>query len=69
MIQRGGSTQADEDRLQRLSFLQAKMFSHALSFPNLRSLVYSTCSVYKEENEMVLNGFWILVLLLLTSRY
>ncbi len=52
MVQRG-STEADEIRLQKLSFLQAKLLAHALSFPNLRSMVYSTCSTYKEENETV----------------
>lgn len=48
-----GETEADGARLRRLAFLQSKLLSHALSFPNLRSMVYSTCSVSREENEEV----------------
>ncbi len=52
MLQRS-DTFSGERRLQSLSFVQAKLFKHALSFPNLKSMVYSTCSVFKEENEEV----------------
>ncbi len=51
---RGASkTESGEGRLRSLAFLQAKMLAHAISFPAVRSVAYSTCSVFKEENEMV----------------
>ncbi|KAG5441421.1 putative 28S rRNA (cytosine-C(5))-methyltransferase [Clonorchis sinensis] len=40
-------------RLERLSNLQAQLLRHALSFQNVRRVVYSTCSVRSEENEAV----------------
>ncbi|GJQ15767.1 hypothetical protein GpartN1_g7558.t1 [Galdieria partita] len=41
-------------RLRQLSFFQKKMLRHALcDFPNCRRVTYSTCSIYKEENEIV----------------
>lgn len=44
----------DPARLKRLAGLQIKMLSHALqSFPNVKRIVYSTCSLYEEENEQV----------------
>ncbi|XP_013926435.1 PREDICTED: probable 28S rRNA (cytosine-C(5))-methyltransferase [Thamnophis sirtalis] len=41
------------NRLQALAGFQRKMLAHALQFPALQRLVYSTCSVHKEENEDV----------------
>ncbi|KAI9884832.1 MAG: hypothetical protein M1823_003358 [Watsoniomyces obsoletus] len=41
------------DRLQALSAFQLKMLRHAFRFPSARRIVYSTCSVYAEENEHV----------------
>lgn len=41
------------ERLQALSRFQRKMLAHALKFPALQRLVYSTCSVHQEENEDV----------------
>lgn len=44
----------DKERLFRLSGLQFKLLSHAMTaFPNVKRIVYSTCSVYCEENEEV----------------
>ena len=40
-------------RLSALSFFQSKLLSHAFTFPKARRIVYSTCSVYSEENECV----------------
>ncbi|XP_055652414.1 28S rRNA (cytosine-C(5))-methyltransferase isoform X1 [Falco peregrinus] len=44
------------ERLQALAGFQRKVLSHALSFPALQRLVYSTCSLYQEENEDVVHA-------------
>ncbi|NXE29153.1 NSUN5 methyltransferase, partial [Ardeotis kori] len=44
------------ERLQALAAFQHKVLSHALSFPALRRLVYSTCSLHREENEDVVQA-------------
>ncbi|NWW86167.1 NSUN5 methyltransferase, partial [Rhynochetos jubatus] len=44
------------ERLQALAGFQRKVLSHALSFPALRRLVYSTCSLHREENEDVVQA-------------
>ncbi|XP_069470880.1 28S rRNA (cytosine-C(5))-methyltransferase isoform X2 [Ambystoma mexicanum] len=41
------------DRLQALATFQLKVLNHALSFPAVERLVYSTCSVHQVENEDV----------------
>ncbi|KRX81262.1 putative methyltransferase NSUN5 [Trichinella sp. T6] len=43
----------DENRLKRLSNLQAMMLKKALSQSSVMRCVYSTCSIYEEENEAV----------------
>uniref|UniRef100_A0A8D2KSY8 NOP2/Sun RNA methyltransferase 5 n=1 Tax=Varanus komodoensis TaxID=61221 RepID=A0A8D2KSY8_VARKO len=48
-----GEDTAPPERLQALARFQRKMLVHALSFPALQRLVYSTCSVHREENEDV----------------
>ena len=40
-------------RLEKLSRFQVMVLKHALSFPSVRRVVYSTCSTHQEENEMV----------------
>lgn len=46
------------DRLGRLEALQRKMLLHGLmSFENVSRVVYSTCSVNKEENENVVRYY------------
>jgi len=44
---------ADLKRLESLSRFQVKILNHALSFPNVRQVVYSTCSIHEIENEAV----------------
>jgi len=42
-----------EKRLKGLSGFQTAALSHALSFPHVKKVVYSTCSVHRQENEDV----------------
>lgn len=41
------------ERLQSLSRFQLTALNHALSFPNVSEVVYSTCSIHEVENECV----------------
>ncbi|NXS55173.1 NSUN5 methyltransferase, partial [Brachypteracias leptosomus] len=43
-------------RLQALAAFQRKVLSHALGFPALQRLVYSTCSLQRQENEEVVQA-------------
>lgn len=49
-------------RIRRLARFQYKMLMHALSFKHVHQVVYSTCSIYTEENENVvrkaLKAYW-----------
>lgn len=47
------SKEKAQERLRALSSFQSSMLDHAMQFPNLRKLVYSTCSIHHEENEDV----------------
>ncbi|XP_065587767.1 28S rRNA (cytosine-C(5))-methyltransferase isoform X2 [Cyrtonyx montezumae] len=44
------------ERLQALAGFQRKVLSHALRFPAVQRLAYSTCSVHREENEDVVHA-------------
>ncbi|XP_035391743.1 probable 28S rRNA (cytosine-C(5))-methyltransferase [Electrophorus electricus] len=46
----------DSERLQALSAFQLRCLNHALQFPALERLVYSTCSVFSQENEEVVSA-------------
>lgn len=55
MAKRGGDEEEpSQERLQKLSSLQYKLLAHALRFPGLKRVVYSTCAVSPEENEEVI---------------
>lgn len=42
------------ERLKKLAGLQIKILSYAMSaFPDVKRIVYSTCSLFEEENEQV----------------
>ena len=57
MINREGrlvdSADVSSARLDQLAGFQAKLLKHALSFPRVKKVVYSTCSIFPEENERV----------------
>ncbi|XP_064610837.1 28S rRNA (cytosine-C(5))-methyltransferase-like isoform X2 [Liolophura sinensis] len=44
-----------QERLTSLSHFQISILKHALSFPGIQRVVYSTCSIHQEENEMVVD--------------
>ncbi len=46
-------TSDDNERLQNLANFQTTVLKHALSFPAVKRVVYSTCSVHEVENECV----------------
>lgn len=45
--------EAERKRVQGLAAFQTRALKHALSFTSAERVVYSTCSVYMEENEGV----------------
>ena len=50
-----GDNKKDEKRIQSLSNFQLVALKHSMQFPNVDRIVYSTCSVHDEENEMVVS--------------
>uniref|UniRef100_A0A8C3EYY8 28S rRNA (cytosine-C(5))-methyltransferase n=1 Tax=Corvus moneduloides TaxID=1196302 RepID=A0A8C3EYY8_CORMO len=58
MVTRGLGQEAapSAERLQALAGFQRRALNHALSFPALQRLVYSTCSLHQEENEDVVQA-------------
>ncbi|PON71731.1 RNA (C5-cytosine) methyltransferase [Parasponia andersonii] len=50
------SNGVDEERLNKLAAFQRKALEHALSFPAVERIVYSTCSIHQTENEDVVKS-------------
>ncbi|KZV97453.1 S-adenosyl-L-methionine-dependent methyltransferase [Exidia glandulosa HHB12029] len=56
-----------DERLEKLAAFQQSMIAHAMKFPSVSRIVYSTCSVHAAENERVVraallasSGAWVL---------
>ncbi|KIJ52544.1 hypothetical protein M422DRAFT_26124 [Sphaerobolus stellatus SS14] len=45
--------QEQDERLEKLAAFQLSMITHAMKFPKVQKIVYSTCSIHAEENEQV----------------
>ncbi|KAJ2848712.1 hypothetical protein IWW36_003136 [Coemansia brasiliensis] len=45
--------EVDKERLQSLAEFQTAVILHAMQFPKVKRISYSTCSVHEEENEAV----------------
>ncbi|XP_071144620.1 28S rRNA (cytosine-C(5))-methyltransferase-like isoform X2 [Mytilus edulis] len=46
------------DRLESLSNFQALILEQAMKFPNVKTIVYSTCSIHSQENEEVVENVY-----------
>merc|ERR1719431_207361 len=51
----GGDEDPSEERLDSLASVQTALLLHALSFPSVKRVVYSTCAVSVVENEAVVS--------------
>ncbi|KAH9322369.1 hypothetical protein KI387_017008, partial [Taxus chinensis] len=51
-----GKGPTEVKRINNLATFQRKALLHALSFPTVERVVYSTCSIHQKENEDVINS-------------
>ena len=56
VTQRITQNKIDKSRISSLSDLQKRLLTHAMTFPNAAKIVYSTCSIHQEENEIVVKS-------------
>ncbi|KAF9223465.1 S-adenosyl-L-methionine-dependent methyltransferase [Gyrodon lividus] len=49
----GTENKEQEERLNKLATFQLMMIKHAMKFPGVQKIVYSTCSIHATENERV----------------
>ncbi len=56
MVQRGGPQHMPPGRLEALASFQQSVVLHAMSFRNVKRVVYSTCSIHEIENEGVVRS-------------
>lgn len=47
---------SNSERLNQLKTFQTKILMHAMQFPSVQRITYSTCSVHDEENEQVVEA-------------
>ncbi|KAF2860151.1 S-adenosyl-L-methionine-dependent methyltransferase [Piedraia hortae CBS 480.64] len=52
-VEQDDSGEALATRLSKLSSFQSRIVEHAMKFPSVKHIVYSTCSVHQQENEDV----------------
>ena len=55
VLRPGDASEPPQERLDKLAALQTKLLLHALSFPNAKKVVYSTCATSVTENEAVVS--------------
>lgn len=55
-MQHGAGAKKNRERLKALAFYQRKLLVHAMKFPNVKRIVYSTCSINSSENEDVVDA-------------
>ncbi|XP_068251238.1 28S rRNA (cytosine-C(5))-methyltransferase [Palaemon carinicauda] len=48
--------EVSKERVMQLASVQQGLLRRALSFPSVKEVIYSTCSIHEEENEKVIEG-------------
>ncbi|XP_078719418.1 putative methyltransferase NSUN7 [Lampetra fluviatilis] len=56
LLRDAASAEEEEEQLVELSARQTELLSHAMRFPRVQAVVYSTCSLHARENEAVVSA-------------